>query len=335
MSFSEALKTAADVSFRKSPAEYNEIIQPLNAGTCPSESPKELLTDLTNKVNTALGKRVGTSKMMDAIYNASKSGYRSQDLNAFIDHIKAEINSDGSLPQSVAKNFETASKAQTVRRALDNIFRRVQYHTSVGTPVSGLDVDGSTTINLVCRLQQTTGDSVEDAIRHVFFDIRKARKFHGRADLVVGNKIIEIKYSRSGFSSLATDSQALKPIENKWYLYVAGDVSMNKAGQLRAWFINSIDLYEALKPLASAGGVAPIDIANPDQRDRALSEIENEIDQIKGELARAILNKSMSGPEDDQMPHMSLQRRVGVNRVRFDLKFEALLRDYVSEILRG
>jgi len=335
MSFSEALKAAAEASFQKSPTDYNEIIQPLNSGTCPRESPKELLADLTDKVNTALGKRVGSSKMMDAIYNAAKSGNQLQDLDSFINHIQLEISSDGSLPRNVAKNFETASKAQAVRRTLDKIFRRVQYHASVGTLVSGLDVDGSTTINLVCRLQQTTGDSVEDAIRHVFFDVRKARKFNGRADLVVGNKIIEIKYSRNGFSSLATDSQALKPIKDKWYLYVAGDVSMNRAGQLRAWFINSVDLYDALRPLTTDDLISPIDISDPEQRDRALGEIENEIDQLKGDLAKAILNKSMPGSEDDQPPQMSLQRRVGVNRVRFDLKFEALLRNYVSEILRS
>ena len=65
----------------------------------------------------------------------------------------------------------------------------------------------------------------------------------------------------------------------------------------------------------------------------ALSQIKSDIKNIENDLRNAIWNKATG----DSLPvgSMSLARRVGLNRVRFDLKFESTLRDAIREILRG
>jgi len=278
-------------------------------------------------MSTALRKNVPLTLISD-VYNGAKNSANSQSFDQFINSIESNLN------PKYAESFKASVHDPSVRKIMQDVHDRVniQNSRSVGSATINSN-DGSTTINLACRLQQTTGDSVEDAIRNIFFDIRKARKFHGRADLVVGDKIIEIKYSRSNFSSLATDSQALVGNPLKWYLYVSGEVPMGTTGPLKAWFVNSEDLYNALIPSTRDDLIEPI----KPQSDYALKEIEDEIDQLKGSLARAILNKSTpsSNVVDREPVQMSLQRKIGVNRVRFDIKFESVLRDTIREMLRG
>ena len=299
----------------------------LVSSTCPRVSPKDLMDKLQKQMSVVLGKKT-PSTLINDIYSSAKTHSGSQTFDYFVASIEQDLGPKRS------PSFKLALKDPTVRKILNDVQDRVDVQNKRASGSATINAnDGSTTISLVCRLQQTTGDSVEDAIRNIFFDIRKARKFHGRADLVAGDKIIEIKYSRGDFSSLATDSQALVPNPSKWYLYVSGEVPVGTTGPLKAWFINSEDLYNSLLPSTQDDLIEPI---RP-QGENALRDIENEIEQIKSSLAQAILNKSTpAGSSTERAPvQMSLQRKVGVNRVRFDIKFEGLLRAYVKEILRS
>lgn len=334
MSFADALKIASDNSFQNYGSDYNEVIAALSSDTCPQNSPKQLMSNLDAAMQAELGWKRTLGSIIDEIYASAKKFVGSADVDDFIRKISGDLNTQASSQGATnavvkaAQFFDSTSKDPNVAAVISDIRDRVDHFKTHAGSIAR-NPDGSADIRLSCRLQQTTGDSVEDAIRNIFFDIRKARKFHGRADLVLNaNTRIEIKYSRSKFSGLATDSQGLVPDPGKWYLYVSGDVPLDQSATLKAWFMRSDELFNAL--LSQQQGVVSISPASG----TALQEIEREIDLIKNDLARAILNKA-GGTTSGAQPIMSLDKHIGINRVRFDLKFESVLRSTIREILRG
>ena len=64
---------------------------------------------------------------------------------------------------------------------------------------------------------------------------------------------------------------------------------------------------------------------------KALSEIEDEILSLTTDLATAILHKA-KGNQGKSGSKMTLSRPIGLNTVRFDLKFEGLIRE-ITRIL--
>jgi len=346
MTFSDVLKNAAINTFNDPNKKkvFDAVMSVFkNQNACPQgPSPKELLMQLAAAINKALKqKRAADEPFIKEVYDIAISPDVAApppagNVDLFIQNIESELgNASRRLPAHYQARFNKAAQDNDVIAALTDIYDRIVHRYVVvsssqsGGTYSNLSTDGSVDINLSCRTQQTTGDSVEDAIRNVFFDVRKARKLHGRSDLVVDGKIIEIKYTRDQFTGLATDSQALKVDPKKWYLYVAGDIPRaGQAGAMKAWFISSEDLYNAVSQTRSHPSINP---SSP----TALAEIESEIDTIKGQLAQAIYNRSITSQDEATPTQMTLDKSVGVNRVRFDIKFEGLLRAYVREMLRS
>jgi hypothetical protein len=66
----------------------------------------------------------------------------------------------------------------------------------------------------------------------------------------------------------------------------------------------------------------------------ALKEIEDQIHSIAADLAQSVLKRSKDIGRTSEDPSMSLKRPVMANRVRFEIKFESLLRKTISEILK-
>lgn len=209
--------------------------------------------------------------------------------------------------------------------------------------LNNLSFNGKDKIKLECEQQQTSGDQIESAIRKVLGDSRKNReKSKKRIDVIYKDTIIEVKYGRTGFKNLATDSQGLRSRTDKWYLYVAGDIVQNVLSDYTVWFMRSDKLFDALVAIkaAKAKTTVPQFLAgsissDPKDRAQSLKDIEAQIDIIQNDLARAIFDKASGDNFDKSKKIMSLDKKVGINRVRFDLKFEQLIHSYVHEIIRG
>ena len=218
-----------------------------------------------------------------------------------------------------------------------------QFYDEFLEMLSGQTIDSRSTVQLECEVQQTSGDSIESAIRKICGDVRKNReKSKKRIDVVFQNTIIEVKYGRKGFKSLATDSQGLRPRTDKWYLYVVGEVVIGKISQYVTWFMRADKLFDAV--VAQKSSKAKIDpqlflagsiSSNPIDRVQSLKDIEAQIDIIQSDLARAIFDKASGDDSDKIKKIMSLDKKVGINRIRFDLKFEQLIRSYIYEIIHS
>lgn len=145
---------------------------------------------------------------------------------------------------------------------------------------------------------------------------------------------VEVKHSTEGFTKLPTDSRALRSTDKKWYLFLQGDIKVDQPGQYMCWLMRSDALYRQVSDSLREKSAFVLPTIDPDSPN-AESEIENEIKLISSDLARAILQKS--SPDEKiklTTDTMSLKKNIGVNRVRFDIKFESLLRDVVSSMLR-
>ena len=77
------------------------------------------------------------------------------------------------------------------------------------------------------------------------------------------------------------------------------------------------------------------EVATVQQLAQSLKDIEEQIDIIQSDLARAIFDKASGDDSDKTKKIMSIDKKIGINRVRFDLKFEQLIHSYVHEIIRG
>jgi hypothetical protein len=206
-----------------------------------------------------------------------------------------------------------------------------------------LSFHGTDKIKLVCTQQQSSGDQIESAIRKVLDDSRRNRdKDKKRVDVIYQGTIIEVKYGRDGFKSLATDSQGLRSRTDKWYLYVKGGVCQNELSDYTVWFMRADKLFDALvaRKAAKAKTTVPQFLAgsisaDPIDRVQSIKDINAQIDIIKNDLARAIFDKASGDDSDKTKKIMGIDKKIGINRVRFDLKFEQLIHSYVHEIIRG
>jgi hypothetical protein len=227
--------------------------------------------------------------------------------------------------------------------AVDNTIADPTALTFYNDFLNKLSFHGTDKIKLTCTQQHSSGDQIESAIRKVVGDSRRNReKTKKRIDVLYKDTIIEVKYGRAGFKGLATDSQGLRPRTDKWYLYVAGDVCQNELSEYTVWFMRADKLFDALvaRKAAKAKTTVPQFLAgsisvDSIDRDQSIKDISAQIDIIKNDLARAIFAKASGDDSDKTKKIMGIEKKIGINRVRFDLKFEQLIHSYVHEIIRG
>jgi len=194
-------------------------------------------------------------------------------------------------------------------------------------------------VELECNLQQTTGDVVEAALRSKFGDRKEDRKKDKKkVDVVFGGIDIEVKYKREGFKGLATDSQSLRKRDDKWYIYAKGDIAIGCKSGYDIWVMRADHFYDAMEKDRTIDATKIIKIPakpTPQEKLDAITLIYNEIEKIQSQLANAIWNKAVDKDFREDVTDMGLDKRVNLNRVRFDIKFESLIRAYVRETLRG
>jgi hypothetical protein len=185
---------------------------------------------------------------------------------------------------------------------------------------------------------------VERAIRKAFNDNRASH--HPDAIFTLnGKKIeVEVKHSPQVISVYRTDSRGLNDKTGKWYIYVMGNVDGTSQNQFNAWLMRSKELF--VEVMTRRGFMSPqiqqsigsmssatrnyIDTNQPN----AEAEIEREIHNIAARLARSVVLRSQDIGRTSKDPSMSLDLPVMANRVRFEIKFESLLRETISEILK-
>lgn len=195
---------------------------------------------------------------------------------------------------------------------------------------------GPVQVKLTAPKSHNTSRMMEDAVRFAFDDARKSRS----PDALFNGEIpVEVKHRPDGFRDVPSDSYAVKDTTGKWYILISGQVTPNEQSAYNAYIIRSDHYRNALdtfKKSSKKFDEADIPSINPDSP-WAISEIESAINAITKDLALAILRKSSKREIESERgrPRMSLNQRVGVNRVRFDVKFESLIRGCVREIMRS
>jgi hypothetical protein len=181
-------------------------------------------------------------------------------------------------------------------------------------------------------------DIVEKAVRRAFNDKRTEHhpdaKFNGIE--------VEVKHKPKTFDSFPTDSYGLNDREDKWYLFVMGEVDGTPTNAFTAWLMRSKEIFYEVMVLRNhipaelqSGGIGPQHsrlYINPNSSD-AIAEIEAQINSISKKLAANVLNKSQGKSRVTDDPGMSLGVPVGANRIRFEIKFESLLKSYIGEII--
>jgi hypothetical protein len=203
-----------------------------------------------------------------------------------------------------------------------NLMKNSLNGTVTTTPAGGMIVKD------ILLDTQRPGDNtrvVEDALRSVFNDTRKER----HPDVMMGKTPIEVKQTTSGFGKIPTDTYGVAQNTTKWYIYLIGDVQRTKQDRFDAWIMRSDHLYAALAPVVATFNQNMI---TPGPQ-TAVSSIASEISGMSAKLAQ-IINDRAQGTRVQLAPKdLSLPSRVGLNRVRFDIKFESLLRKTISEML--
>ena len=166
---------------------------------------------------------------------------------------------------------------------------------------------------------------VEDALRVKMGDDPNRERYR---DVVFRDVTIEVKQTTSGFGKLPTDTYGLTTGTDKWYIFLKGPVTRRVKNHFKAWIMRSDHLHSSVSSLtASANAIIP---GSP----TAVNDIASEIVTMSQALA-SIINDRASGERGKRAPGtLSIPRRVGLNRVRFDIKFESLLRKTISEILK-
>ena len=152
---------------------------------------------------------------------------------------------------------------------------------------------------------------------------------------------VEVKFSSEIFKKLPSDYLNLINTPNKWYLYIYGDINRDENDSFTAWLMRSDELFlqmdllyknsqQALFP--NYVTPASIDPKSP----TALNDIAAEIKKIERFLAQKIIERSVEKLNDpgEEKGSMSLERKVNGRRVRFDIKFESLLRNVIFDILK-
>jgi hypothetical protein len=202
--------------------------------------------------------------------------------------------------------------------------------------MSLLNAQGSrVTLTAPSSFQSRKNDHIMDAaVRDALGDMRRG-KGERSPDAKFEGLPIEVKHSTEGFTKLPTDSRALRNTDKKWYLFLQGEIKVDRPGQYMCWLMRSDALYRQVSDSLREKNSLFLPTIDPDDPEAA-EKIENEIRSISADLARAILQKSIADEKIKlKTDTMSLRKNIGVNRVRFDIKFESLLRDVVSSMLKG
>lgn len=216
---------------------------------------------------------------------------------------------------------------------------------AIVSSLSGTQKSGFLEIELdTSGLKGADYDVVELAVRRAFNDRRTDH--HPDAIFTLNGKGIEVevKHSPQVISVYRTDSRGLNDRTDKWYVYVMGDVDGTIQNQFRAWLMRSKELF--VEVMTRRGFMAPqnqqslgsmssaaksyIDTNQP----TALKDIEAQIHDIEGKLAKAVLLRSKDIGRSSGDPSMSLVLPVMANRVRFEIKFESLLRKTISKMIK-
>jgi hypothetical protein len=185
---------------------------------------------------------------------------------------------------------------------------------------------------------------VERAVRRAFSDNRSAA--HPDSVFTLNGKGIEVevKHSSQRIDNYPSDSRGLNDRTDKWYIYIMGDVDGTNQNVFSTWLMRSKELFfevmtrrRFMSPQIqqsfgsmSAPARGYIDTNQP----TAEAEIEREIHNIAAKLAHSVMLRSKDISRTSKDPSMSLDLPVMANRVRFEIKFESLLRKTISEMLK-
>lgn len=230
-----------------------------------------------------------------------------------------------------AKDFIRAFEHATERSSNYDEFKSMMQ--SLG---GSLNPDSkSVSIKLDTNRKGSDSRVVEDAVREKFGDNLKRNRY---PDAMFGEIPVEVKHTTSGFGKLPTDSYGLTNTDKKWYLFVKGSIDRVKDESFTAWLMRSDELYREMMLLLLGTNQASLfphkDLGAIDpQSGTALEDIEKEIGNITRSLSLSILRKAKGQSEKDATETMSLSKRVGINRVRFDIKFESKLRKIITDII--
>jgi hypothetical protein len=254
--------------------------------------------------------------------------------------IKEEENTTPANATDAAKKKRKRSFEEVLTAAMKKSESNAETSTFFQRILTQLDTSGTSkgqypaTVELWCEPQHTTGHSIETGFRKKFNDNIAAKNRPKNHDVVFDGKELEIKFSKKGFAKLATDSRALRPSVNKWYLYTKGEIKTNQNANYNVWIISAESLFNELEEDRAGGGMIDIENENGEEKEEkdVLGEIQKEIEALVPGLAQAIFNKA-TGKTSRQK--MTLSKKVGINKVRFDIKFETLLRSCIKEILRS
>ena len=166
---------------------------------------------------------------------------------------------------------------------------------------------------------------VEEALRIKLGDsLDKRASDKKRVDVIFNGKEIECKHSVTKHKSPPIDYVGIKKSQDKWYLLSEGSITGDLT-RLSCFFYRSDFYYEIMKKRVDGKNAIDIDSS------KALAEIEDEILSLTTDLATAILHKA-KGNQGKSGSKMTLSRPIGLNKVRFDLKFERLIRE-IARIL--
>jgi hypothetical protein len=252
--------------------------------------------------------------------------------------IKEEENTTPANATDAAKKKRKRSFEEVLTAAMKKSESNAETSTFFQRILAQLDTSGASkgqypaTVELWCEPQHTTGHSIETGFRKKFNDNIAAKNRPKNHDVVFDGKELEIKFSKKGFAKLATDSRALRPSVNKWYLYTKGEIKTNQNANYDVWIISAESLFNELEEDRAGGGMIDIKIDKNRKEEDVLGEIKKDIEALVPGLAKAILNKATG---ETSRQKMTLSNKVGINKVRFDIKFETLLRSCIKEILRS
>lgn len=259
-------------------------------------------------------------------------------MNRVIRVIREQSEEDtSSTDASSINDFEKKVLAKAANEsATDSMFSSIQ------AAIGGSSIDpktGSMTVELECQIGRTKGDVIEQAIRAKVGDDKEAKDRKSNVDVMYEKTPIEVKSTeKPAFVKLMSDSQSLRKRTDKWYMYVKGTIAIGEKKDYEVWLMRSDNLFNAVKTFR---GITDDEILTSP----SIEEIEAMIDDsVRHNLAVAIWNKTndlkepakaQKGKDKGKRPSMGLEKKIGLNRVRFDIKFEGLLRAYVKEILRS
>lgn len=182
-------------------------------------------------------------------------------------------------------------------------------------------------------------DIIENAVRRAFNDKRTDH----HPDAIFNGIEVEVKHKPKTFDSFPTDSYGLGEREDKWYLFVMGNVRGTEDDTFTAWLMRSKELFHEV--MIARGHFSPSDQVELGAGSKyeklyidptsstAISDIESQINDIANSLATNIAKKASGSTRDAKDQSMSLKLPVGANRVRLEIKFESKLRKIIADMI--